>query len=151
MPPEKQHVLSWDAAKKQGPGPSQAYRGRQVQGQHTDAGALQKITVLESELLKLRAQIAMIVTTAPSSGSQSQRQVSSPSIGTHESFFNKPFLFCSLQVRWSHRIPRVGPPCLLPRHRLTRLHLAVPLPHHRLRRRRHFLQLQGPTPRRRLR
>lgn len=36
--------------------------------QRVDPEALQKITQLESELLKLRAQIAMIVTAAPSSG-----------------------------------------------------------------------------------
>lgn len=69
--------------------------------------------------------------------------------GTHQWFSNKPFRFCSRQVRWSRRIPRASPPCLLPPHRLTRPHLAVPLPRPRLRRhlRPHFLQLPAPTPR----
>lgn len=68
LPPKKQTAPSLDAARYQGPGPSQAYRGRRAQAQSADPGALHKITVLESELLKLRAQIAMIVTAAPSAG-----------------------------------------------------------------------------------
>lgn len=36
--------------------------------QMADPAALEKITVLENELLKLRAQIAMIITAAPGSG-----------------------------------------------------------------------------------
>ncbi|XP_028295725.1 mitochondrial fission regulator 2 isoform X2 [Gouania willdenowi] len=42
--------------------PAQVQRGRSMK-QITDPNALKKITALESELLKLRAQIAMIVTT----------------------------------------------------------------------------------------
>lgn len=38
--------------------------------QMADPSALEKITALESELLKLRAQIAMIITAAPGSGLQ---------------------------------------------------------------------------------
>lgn len=68
LSPKKQSALGWGTARNQGPGPSQAYRGRRGRGQHTDPGALQKITVLESELMKLRAQIAMIVSAAPSAG-----------------------------------------------------------------------------------
>lgn len=77
MPPKKQSAPSLDAARYQGPGPSQAYRGRRAQAQSADPGALQKITALESELLKLRSQIAMIVTAAPSAGQRSQQPHSS--------------------------------------------------------------------------
>lgn len=87
MPPKKQTAPSLDAARYQGPGPSQAYRGRRAQAQSADPGALHKITVLESELLKLRAQIAMIVTAAPSAGQRSQQPDSSPST------WNTPMIF----------------------------------------------------------
>ncbi len=42
--------------------PVPAQRGGRVLGQGTQPEALQKISALEEELLKLRAQIAMIVT-----------------------------------------------------------------------------------------
>lgn len=91
MPPKKQSAPGLDAARYQGPVPSQAYRGRRAQAQSADPGALQKITVLESELLKLRAQIAMIVTAAPSAGQRSQRPAGLVTVsqsGTHKQFSN---------------------------------------------------------------
>lgn len=47
---------------------SQAQRAGTSVRQKVNPEALKKISELESELLKLRAQIAMIVTAAPSSG-----------------------------------------------------------------------------------
>lgn len=51
-----------------GPGLRQAQGGGRSVRQTSNPDALKKITALESELLKLRAQIAMIVTAAPGSG-----------------------------------------------------------------------------------
>jgi len=50
------------------PALSQRHGGGTSRRQKTDPDALKKITALESELLKLQAQIAMIVTAAPPSG-----------------------------------------------------------------------------------
>lgn len=47
---------------------TQAQRGGRSVRQKTNPDALKKISELESELLKLRAQIARIVTAAPCSG-----------------------------------------------------------------------------------
>ncbi|XP_037541334.1 mitochondrial fission regulator 2 [Nematolebias whitei] len=59
--------------------PTQAQRGGTAVRQKTNPEALQKISELESELLKLRAQIARIVTAAPCSGlTESQNPPGSP-------------------------------------------------------------------------
>ncbi|KAM3861246.1 mitochondrial fission regulator 2 [Diretmus argenteus] len=61
LPPVKQSTVNRDVAREiQSRGMSRR--------QKTDPDALRKITALEDELLKLRAQIAMIVTAAPASG-----------------------------------------------------------------------------------
>lgn len=68
LPPKKQGTVKRDVVRY--PGPAQqikAQRGGGPVRQTTDPEALKKITALESELLKLRAQIAMIVTAAPAS------------------------------------------------------------------------------------
>ncbi len=79
LPPKKQSTVNRDVRRFPGPGPNQAQRGGRSVRQTTDPDALKKITVLESELLKLRAQIAMIVTAAPASGSYSLYLVSTSS------------------------------------------------------------------------
>ncbi|KAM4712884.1 mitochondrial fission regulator 2 [Anableps anableps] len=68
LPPKKDRTMIQDLMRYPRLAQNQAQRGGggSVQ-QRTDPEALQKITQLESELLKLRAQIAMIVTAAPSS------------------------------------------------------------------------------------
>ncbi|XP_075940025.1 mitochondrial fission regulator 2 isoform X2 [Anarhichas minor] len=64
LPPEKGNTVNRDVVRFPGPAKNRAQRG----GRSAGSDALQKITALESELLKLRAQIAMIVTAAPASG-----------------------------------------------------------------------------------
>lgn len=68
LPPKKRSAVNRDVVRYPGPALKQAQRGGRPVKQTTDPNALKKITVLESELLKLRAQIAMIVTAAPASG-----------------------------------------------------------------------------------
>lgn len=64
--PKKQSTLNREVLRY--PPQSKAQRGGGPVRQTTDLDALQKITALESQLLKLQAQIAMIVTAAPASG-----------------------------------------------------------------------------------
>lgn len=72
LPPKKDSVMIQDLMRYPRPAQSKAQNGGGVSvQQRADPEALQKITQLESELLKLRAQIAMIVTAAPSSGTLS--------------------------------------------------------------------------------
>lgn len=68
LPPKKQLAVNRDAVRYPGPDLTQAPRGTKSVKKATDPDALKKITALENELLKLRAQIAMIVTAAPASG-----------------------------------------------------------------------------------
>lgn len=68
LPPKKRSTVNRDTLTLLGRAPNQAQRGGRPVRQTTDPDALKKITALESELLKLRAQIAMIVTAAPASG-----------------------------------------------------------------------------------
>lgn len=68
LPPRKDSMMIQDLMRYPRSAQSQAQRGGGGGGsvqQRADPEALQKITQLESELLKLRAQIAMIVTAAP--------------------------------------------------------------------------------------
>ncbi|XP_023203173.1 mitochondrial fission regulator 2 [Xiphophorus maculatus] len=69
LPPKKDGMFSQDLMRFPRLAQNQAERrgGGECVRQRADPEALQKITQLESELLKLRAQIAMIVTAAPSS------------------------------------------------------------------------------------
>lgn len=69
LPPKKQSTVSRDVARYPRPIQNQAQRGSVRQS--GDPDALKKITALESELLNLRAQIAMIVTGTPPSGEHS--------------------------------------------------------------------------------
>ncbi|XP_054474367.1 mitochondrial fission regulator 2 [Anoplopoma fimbria] len=62
--PNKQITVNRDVARYRGPAQNKARRG----GRSAEPDTLKKITALESELLKLRAQIAMIVTAAPAAG-----------------------------------------------------------------------------------
>lgn len=71
LPPKKQSTVSWDVARYPRPIQNQAQRGATSVRQSGDPDALKKITALESELLNLRAQIAMIVTGTPPSGEHS--------------------------------------------------------------------------------
>nr|XP_046228653.1 mitochondrial fission regulator 2 [Scatophagus argus]XP_046228654.1 mitochondrial fission regulator 2 [Scatophagus argus] len=66
--PKKQITANQDMVRYPGPALNQAQRGGTSIRRTADPDALKKITALESELLKLRAQIAMIVTAAPGSG-----------------------------------------------------------------------------------
>lgn len=68
LPPQKQSTVNRDVVRYPGPALNQAQRGGRSVRQATDPDALKKITLLENELLKLRAQIAMIVTAAPAPG-----------------------------------------------------------------------------------
>ncbi|XP_045916452.1 mitochondrial fission regulator 2 isoform X2 [Micropterus dolomieu] len=68
LPPKIQCAVNRDVVRYPGPALNQTQRGGRPVRQTTNTDALEKITVLESELLKLRAQIAMIVTAAPASG-----------------------------------------------------------------------------------
>lgn len=80
LPPRQQSAGDKEAVVYRGPPLSRPQRGgRSAVQKTTDPDALKKISVLESELLKLRAQIAMIVTAAPASGSNDfQQSLSSP-------------------------------------------------------------------------
>ncbi|KAJ4928990.1 hypothetical protein JOQ06_004611 [Pogonophryne albipinna] len=72
--PKKQSTLNREVLRY--PPQSKAQRGGGPVRQTTDPDALQKITALESQLLKLQAQIAMIVTAAPASGlSETQKLI----------------------------------------------------------------------------
>ncbi|XP_034383862.1 mitochondrial fission regulator 2 isoform X1 [Cyclopterus lumpus] len=64
IPPKKGNTVTRDVVRYPAPAQTKAPRG----GRSADPVAMKKITALESELLKLRAQIAMIVTAAPASG-----------------------------------------------------------------------------------
>ncbi|MED6253770.1 hypothetical protein ATANTOWER_000897 [Ataeniobius toweri] len=66
LPPTKDNTMSQDLIRYPRLALNQARIGGGSVRQRADPEALQKITQLESELLKLRAQIAMIVTAAPS-------------------------------------------------------------------------------------
>lgn len=68
LAPKKQSITSRDVVRYPGPGAAQAPRGVCSVRQAANPDTLKKITALENELLKLRAQIAMIVTAAPDSG-----------------------------------------------------------------------------------
>ena len=68
LPPAKRSTVSRDMARYPGPALNCAQGGVRPVRQTADPDPLKKITALESELLKLRAQIAMIVTAAPVSG-----------------------------------------------------------------------------------
>lgn len=70
LPPKKQNTMNSNTVRGPGLVLNQAHRGGMSVRQKTNPDALKKITALEEELLKLRAQIAMIVTAAPASGSQ---------------------------------------------------------------------------------
>ncbi|XP_013874372.1 mitochondrial fission regulator 2 isoform X2 [Austrofundulus limnaeus] len=75
LPPKK----TQDLIRYPRPTQSQAQRGGTAVRQKMNPEALKRISELESELLKLRAQIAMIVTAAPSSGlTESQNPPGSP-------------------------------------------------------------------------
>lgn len=71
LPPVKQTTVARDVVRYSGPAPSQTQRGSGSVRQTTDTDALKKITALESELLRLQAQIAMIITAAPTPGTES--------------------------------------------------------------------------------
>lgn len=71
MPLKKQSAAKRDVPMHPRLTLTQALRGGRSVTQSADQDALRKITLLESELLKLRAQIAMIVTAAPASGPHS--------------------------------------------------------------------------------
>ncbi|XP_068433426.1 mitochondrial fission regulator 2 isoform X2 [Clinocottus analis] len=74
LPPKKQNAVNRDAVRYPGPAQTKGPRG----GQSSDPVAMKKITALESELLKLRAQIAMIVTAAPASALTSTPRCAAP-------------------------------------------------------------------------
>ena len=65
MPPRKESALNQNVARCQAPALTAAMKVGPRAKQAADPTALDKITALESELLKLRAQIAMIITAAP--------------------------------------------------------------------------------------
>ncbi|XP_031177775.1 mitochondrial fission regulator 2 [Sander lucioperca] len=76
LPPKKQSTVNRDVVRYPGPAQNNAQRGGRFVRQRTEPDALKKITALENELLKLQAQIAMIVTAAPASGlTESQNTV----------------------------------------------------------------------------
>uniref|UniRef100_UPI0037E76C9C mitochondrial fission regulator 2 n=1 Tax=Semicossyphus pulcher TaxID=241346 RepID=UPI0037E76C9C len=68
LPPKKRSTVNRDVLRYPGPITKQAQRGGRSVRPTADPDALKKISVLESELLKLRAQIAMIVTVSPATG-----------------------------------------------------------------------------------
>ncbi|XP_028253393.1 mitochondrial fission regulator 2 [Parambassis ranga] len=70
LPPKKSKAVNGEVMRY----PRPAQRGGRSR-QTNDPNALKKITALENELLKLRAQIAMIVTSAPASGSAEPQNV----------------------------------------------------------------------------
>ncbi|XP_032399441.1 mitochondrial fission regulator 2 isoform X2 [Etheostoma spectabile] len=76
LPPKKQSTVNRDVVRYPGPAETTAQRGGRSGRQTTEPDALKKITALENELLRLQAQIAMIVTAAPASGlTESQNTV----------------------------------------------------------------------------
>lgn len=70
LPPVRRSTVNQDVMRCPEPAFIRAQRGGPPVRQTPDPEALKKITALESELLKLRAQIALIVTAAPASGTQ---------------------------------------------------------------------------------
>lgn len=70
LPLERRSTVNQDVMRCPEPAFIRAQRGGPPVRQTPDPEALKKITALESELLKLRAQIALIVTAAPASGTQ---------------------------------------------------------------------------------
>ncbi|XP_071775126.2 mitochondrial fission regulator 2 [Centroberyx gerrardi] len=68
LPPKKQSTVNWNGVRDPVLALNRAQRGGMALRQKAEPDALRKITALEDELLKLRAQIAMIVTAAPASG-----------------------------------------------------------------------------------
>lgn len=68
LPPNKLTNVHRNIARYPGLSLNQAQKGVRSARKTPDPEALKKITALESELLKLQAQIAMIVTAAPTSG-----------------------------------------------------------------------------------
>ncbi|KAM7368005.1 hypothetical protein PAMP_014261 [Pampus punctatissimus] len=69
LPTKKQSTVNRDVVRYPGPTLRQAQGGGRSIRQTANPDALKKITALESELLKLRAQIAMIVAASPASES----------------------------------------------------------------------------------
>lgn len=98
LPSSKQSIVHRDLDGKQVWVPSRAQRRAPLLRQKSDPEALRKITVLEDELLKLRAQIALIVTAAPGSGSAPAQNL----LGTHSMSPLPPPALTST--------PRSGPP-----------------------------------------
>ncbi|XP_074470886.1 mitochondrial fission regulator 2 [Sebastes fasciatus] len=79
LPPKKLSTENRDVVRFPGPAQNKAQRGGRPVKQTAAPDALKKITALESELLKLRAQIAMIVIAAPTSGlTESQNTPGTP-------------------------------------------------------------------------
>lgn len=70
LPPVRRSTVNQDVMRCPEPAFIRAQRGGPPVRQTPDPEALKKITALESELLKLRAQIALIVTAAPASGTR---------------------------------------------------------------------------------
>lgn len=70
LPPRKQSTVNQNAARSLNPTLQPSKKLGTHPKQAADPNALEKITALESELLELRAQIAMILTAAPGSGLQ---------------------------------------------------------------------------------
>uniref|UniRef100_H3DFW7 Mitochondrial fission regulator n=1 Tax=Tetraodon nigroviridis TaxID=99883 RepID=H3DFW7_TETNG len=68
LPPRKESTVLQKAARSQVATRKPAMKVGTQAKQAADPSALEKISALESELLKLRAQIAMIITAAPGSG-----------------------------------------------------------------------------------
>lgn len=97
LPPTKRSTVSRDMARYPGPTLNRAQEGSRSVRQMADPDALKKITVLESELLKLRAQIAMIVTAAPASGLNSLYLVLSIEFLYIQFFLEVTFL-CSFDI-----------------------------------------------------
>lgn len=69
LAPRKESTVNQNAARSQVPTLKPAMKLGTHPKQMAEPTALEKITALESELFKLRAQIAMIITDAPGSGS----------------------------------------------------------------------------------
>ncbi|XP_005914392.1 mitochondrial fission regulator 2 [Haplochromis burtoni] len=81
LPPVRRSTVNQDVMRCPEPAFIRAQRGGPPVRQTPDPEALKKITALESELLKLRAQIALIVTAAPASGLvESPNEPASPGI-----------------------------------------------------------------------
>ncbi|XP_068610099.1 mitochondrial fission regulator 2 [Brachionichthys hirsutus] len=83
LPPKKQSGVNLAVMRYPGPAPHQPWGGGGCVRQTTDHAALKKITALENELQKLRAQIATIVTAAPASGlNKSQNAPGTPLVSS---------------------------------------------------------------------